>query len=191
MSSTRRWRTSTSSNGVACLRRMAASDCRQHDRRSFKTRDKEITGQDDLSELPDRSARPRLEEADECARLFDLVDQLPADQRRVIGMRFAEEKSIREIAQALGRSEGAVKQFSSAPCKTCAPAWRVPMPKRSLPNNKMPNRIHRIDQLDQAVTQLLGRAGRQVSFRRSRTDAAAARRRRVAPASARRFQGTT
>ena len=34
-----------------------------------------------------------------------------ADQRRVIGMRFAEEKSIREIAQALGRSEGAVKQL--------------------------------------------------------------------------------
>ncbi len=29
----------------------------------------------------------------------------------MIGMRFAEEKSIREIAQALGRSEGAVKQL--------------------------------------------------------------------------------
>ncbi|MGH9503778.1 MAG: RNA polymerase sigma factor [Terriglobales bacterium] len=71
---------------------------------------KEI-GQDDLPDLPDLSARPKLEEADECARLFRLVDQLPADQRRVIGMRFAEEKSIREIAQALGRTEGAVKQL--------------------------------------------------------------------------------
>jgi RNA polymerase sigma-70 factor (ECF subfamily) len=39
------------------------------------------------------------------------VDELPADQRRVVVMRFAEEKSIREIAQALGRSEGAVKQL--------------------------------------------------------------------------------
>ncbi len=68
-------------------------------------------GQDELPDLPDLRARPRLEEADECARLFLLVDELPADQRRVIGMRFAEEKSIREIAQALGRTEGAVKQL--------------------------------------------------------------------------------
>jgi len=71
---------------------------------------REITGQE-LADLPDMDKRPKLEEADECARLFRLVDQLPADQRRVIGMRFAEEKSIREIAQALGRSEGAVKQL--------------------------------------------------------------------------------
>jgi RNA polymerase sigma-70 factor, ECF subfamily len=71
---------------------------------------KEI-GQDKLPDLPDPSARPKLEEADECARLFLMVDQLPVDQRRVIGMRFAEEKSIREIAQALGRTEGAVKQL--------------------------------------------------------------------------------
>lgn len=72
---------------------------------------KEITGQDDLADLPDPGAKPKLVEADECARLFLLVDQLPKDQRRVIGMRFAEEKSIREIARALGRTEGAVKQL--------------------------------------------------------------------------------
>ena len=72
---------------------------------------KEITGQDDLADFPDPGAKPKLVEADECARLFLLVDQLPKDQRRVIGMRFAEEKSIREIAQALGRTEGAVKQL--------------------------------------------------------------------------------
>jgi RNA polymerase sigma-70 factor (ECF subfamily) len=71
---------------------------------------KEITGQD-LPDLPDLDKRPKLEEADRSARLFGLVDQLPQDQRRVIAMRFAEEKSIREIAQALGRSEGAVKQL--------------------------------------------------------------------------------
>jgi RNA polymerase sigma-70 factor (ECF subfamily) len=71
---------------------------------------KEVTGQD-LPDLPDLGKRPRLEEADESARLFGLVDQLPKDQRRVIAMRFAEEKSIREIAQALGRTEGAIKQL--------------------------------------------------------------------------------
>jgi len=71
---------------------------------------KEVTGQD-LPDLPDLNKRPKLEEADQCARIFGLVDQLPKDQRRVIAMRFAEEKSIREIAQTLGRNEGAIKQL--------------------------------------------------------------------------------
>lgn len=52
-----------------------------------------------------------LEAVEQRARLFRLVDELPADQSRVIVMRFAEEKSIREIANALSRSEGAVKQL--------------------------------------------------------------------------------
>jgi RNA polymerase sigma-70 factor (ECF subfamily) len=52
-----------------------------------------------------------LDEAESRASLFRLVSSLPANQRRVIVMRFAEEKSIREIAQALGRTEGAVKQL--------------------------------------------------------------------------------
>jgi RNA polymerase sigma-70 factor (ECF subfamily) len=52
-----------------------------------------------------------LEEVEHRARLFRLVDELPSDQRRVVAMRFAEEKSIREIAETLGRSEGAVKQL--------------------------------------------------------------------------------
>lgn len=52
-----------------------------------------------------------LEECERRARLFTLVDKLPDDQRRVVVMRFAEEKSIGEIAVELGRSEGAVKQL--------------------------------------------------------------------------------
>lgn len=52
-----------------------------------------------------------MEAAIHQARLFRLVDQLPEDQRRVVVMRFAEEKSIREIADEIGRSEGAVKQL--------------------------------------------------------------------------------
>ncbi len=52
-----------------------------------------------------------LDELQESARLFRLVDQLPADQGHVIRLRFAEDKSIREIAQEINRSEGAVKQL--------------------------------------------------------------------------------
>lgn len=52
-----------------------------------------------------------LEEIEHRARLFQSVKSLPADQRRVIEMRFAEEKSIREIARELGRTAGAVKQL--------------------------------------------------------------------------------
>jgi len=52
-----------------------------------------------------------LEEAERLAVLFRLVDALADDQRRVIAMRFAEEKSIKQIAEELGRSEGAVKQL--------------------------------------------------------------------------------
>ena len=45
------------------------------------------------------------------ALLFRVVRILPADQRRVIEMRFAHEKGVREIARELNRSEGAVKQL--------------------------------------------------------------------------------
>jgi RNA polymerase sigma-70 factor, ECF subfamily len=67
---------------------------------------------DDPPELGEEaSADVDFEEAERRARLFRLLAKLPADQSRVIAMRFAEEKSIREIAQALGRTEGAVKQL--------------------------------------------------------------------------------
>jgi len=51
------------------------------------------------------------EEIEQRAGLFKLVARLQRDQRLVIEMRFAEEKSIREIALEMGRSEGAVKQL--------------------------------------------------------------------------------
>lgn len=63
--------------------------------------------------MPEADAAPPVELADAEARahLFRCVDALPADQRRVITWRFAEDRSIRDIAAALGRSEGAVKQL--------------------------------------------------------------------------------
>ncbi|MFY9618495.1 MAG: sigma-70 family RNA polymerase sigma factor [Pyrinomonadaceae bacterium] len=52
-----------------------------------------------------------LEEAERRGHLFRLVESLSGDQRSVVVMRFAEEKSIREIADEMGRTEGAVKQL--------------------------------------------------------------------------------
>ncbi|HVT43824.1 MAG TPA: sigma-70 family RNA polymerase sigma factor [Thermoanaerobaculia bacterium] len=52
-----------------------------------------------------------IERAEHRATLFRHVDALPPDQRRVVVMRFAEERSVREIAAELGRSEGAIKQL--------------------------------------------------------------------------------
>jgi len=52
-----------------------------------------------------------LDEIEQRAILFELVDSLPPDQRLVILRRFVEQKSTREVAQELGRSEGAVKQL--------------------------------------------------------------------------------
>jgi RNA polymerase sigma-70 factor (ECF subfamily) len=59
-------------------------------------------------QIPDE---PSIEETERTAMLFQLVERLPAAQQRVIEARFVEQKSIREIAQELDRSEGAVKQL--------------------------------------------------------------------------------
>jgi RNA polymerase sigma-70 factor (ECF subfamily) len=45
------------------------------------------------------------------AQLFRLVGQLPAAQKQVVYERFVEQRSIKEIAQRLGKTEGAIKQL--------------------------------------------------------------------------------
>jgi RNA polymerase sigma-70 factor (ECF subfamily) len=68
----------------------------------------------DKNESQSRARQPQqvdLERSERSAVLFRVVGELAEDQRRVLVMRFAEEKNIREIAKALGRSEGAVKQL--------------------------------------------------------------------------------
>jgi len=57
---------------------------------------------------PDEEAARDIERR---ALLYQLVEALPPDQRRVVMARFVEEKSIRDIARELDRSEGAVKQL--------------------------------------------------------------------------------
>jgi RNA polymerase sigma-70 factor, ECF subfamily len=58
-----------------------------------------------------RAQQTELEDCERQTRLFRLVDELAGDQKRVLVMRFAEELSIQEISNKLGRSEGAVKQL--------------------------------------------------------------------------------
>src|ERR1700675_4534678 len=63
-----------------------------------------------LDEHPDLSV-PDLETIDYHARLFRLVDRLPTVQCQVIRERFVEQRSIREIADRLNKTEGAIKQL--------------------------------------------------------------------------------
>lgn len=51
------------------------------------------------------------DEIERRAMLAELVESLLPDQRTVIVRRFIEQRSIREVAVELGRSEGAVKQL--------------------------------------------------------------------------------
>jgi RNA polymerase sigma-70 factor, ECF subfamily len=51
------------------------------------------------------------EEVERKATLFRLVKTLPPEQRRVVVLRFVEEKSIKEVAQEIRKTEGAVKQL--------------------------------------------------------------------------------
>ena len=65
----------------------------------------------DGGNLPPAEDNRDLDRFDEHARLFRLVDGLPADQRTVILERFVEQRSVREIAQRLKKTEGAIKQL--------------------------------------------------------------------------------
>jgi RNA polymerase sigma-70 factor (ECF subfamily) len=85
---------------VAWLYGIAANALAAHWRKLGQTRPVE---DDDLRDLGG--------EIEQSVKLAQLVDALSADQRRVVMRRFIDQRSIREIAQELGRSEGAVKQL--------------------------------------------------------------------------------
>jgi RNA polymerase sigma-70 factor (ECF subfamily) len=90
---------------AAWLFRIAANMMADRSKRVAKERD--ISEADEPTDLTQIS----LEEIEFRAQIFRLVDALPIDQRRVIALRFAEQKSIRAIADQMGRTEGAVKQL--------------------------------------------------------------------------------
>ena len=52
-----------------------------------------------------------IEQVERRATLFRLVNALPEEQRRVVVLRFVEEKSIKEVAREVAKTEGAVKQL--------------------------------------------------------------------------------
>jgi RNA polymerase sigma-70 factor (ECF subfamily) len=86
---------------AAWLLRIASRTIADHFRRSGR----EAGNPTDEPEQPDAA------EIERRAILFELVERLPEAQFRVIHLRFVEQKSIHEIAEEMGRSEGAVKQL--------------------------------------------------------------------------------
>ena len=87
---------------AAWLFRIAANALADHWRRR---------GPESPEAPPDVPDAGEIEDIDRRLALYRHVDRLPALQRQVVRMRFVEEKSIREVAVALRRSEGAVKQL--------------------------------------------------------------------------------
>ena len=85
---------------LAWLLRIASRLIADHYKRSVRETGNPLAGPE-----------PSNDEIERSAMLFQLVERLPEAQFRVIQMRFVEQKSIREIAAELGRSEGAVKQL--------------------------------------------------------------------------------
>lgn len=89
---------------IAWLYRIAANAVNDH----FNRAARETSANESMVE----SKEPHdIEQIEQRATLYRFVDRLPADQRRVLVMRFGEERSIREVATTLGKSEGAIKQL--------------------------------------------------------------------------------
>jgi RNA polymerase sigma-70 factor, ECF subfamily len=72
-------------------------------------REQVADGSSQAESIPAKTAE--VEEVERRATLFRLVDTLPAEQRRVVVLRFVEQKSIKEVAREIRKTEGAVKQL--------------------------------------------------------------------------------
>jgi RNA polymerase sigma-70 factor (ECF subfamily) len=90
----------------AWLFRIAANAIADKWKRTSKESGNPAPEEIDSGKIDLEAAEHRIETR---AQLFHAVRKLPAEQRRVIQLRFAEEKSIRDIAQEMRKTEGAVK----------------------------------------------------------------------------------
>jgi RNA polymerase sigma-70 factor, ECF subfamily len=71
---------------------------------------REVSDDSEKAEAP-QVGPVEIEEVERRATLFRLVDTLPMEQRRVVVLRFVEQKSIKEVAREIRKTEGAVKQL--------------------------------------------------------------------------------
>lgn len=85
---------------VAWLYRIAANEIADRARRAGRE-----------EPLDDSDAPAKSDDVEQRALLYRLVDTLPPAQRAVIVGRFAEQRSIADLARQMGRSEGAIKQL--------------------------------------------------------------------------------
>jgi RNA polymerase sigma-70 factor (ECF subfamily) len=70
-----------------------------------------LTAREQSCDPPDIAVEPDEEAVERRARVFERMNDLPPEQSRVLTLRFVDEKSIREVAAEMGKTEGAVKQL--------------------------------------------------------------------------------
>ena len=100
---------------AAWLFRIASNAIADH----YKRSNREVNVDDFEHPLaqPDLSSND-LDFIERHVHFFRLVEELPEIQRRVVCERFVEERSIREIAQRLSKTEGAIKQLQFRALRT-------------------------------------------------------------------------
>lgn len=94
---------------AAWLYRIASNAIVDHHKRS--NREQQADDQTFDPPAPANTSSKEMDFVERHAFFFRLVEKLPEIQRRVISERFIEERSIKEIAQRLSKTEGAVKQL--------------------------------------------------------------------------------
>jgi RNA polymerase sigma-70 factor (ECF subfamily) len=93
----------------AWLYRVASNAIADHFKRANR---EQPTGEDAFDPPASPAISPEeMEAVERRTQLFRLVEKLPEAQRRVIRERFIEDRSIKEIARRLNKTEGAVKQL--------------------------------------------------------------------------------
>jgi RNA polymerase sigma-70 factor (ECF subfamily) len=102
----------------AWLIRIAANAVADRRRRPSREASSAPDARDALEALQAPEVPGALDDFEDRARLYRCVDELPEPQRTVIVERFAHERSLREVAAKLGKSEGAIKQIQLRALRT-------------------------------------------------------------------------